>query len=280
MGKLLKKYWPIFVLPTFLAFILGFIVPFVLGIGLSFTDFTTVVDFEFRGFENYIIALKDPTFVYSFWFTAAFSIISIVIINLFAFILAYILTNKIPGTNIFRTIFFMPNLVGGIVLGYIWSLLFDGVLAQFDTALKVSEEYGFWGLVIVVAWQQIGYMMIIYIAGLQNIPGSLNEAAKIDGANKWQTLKSITIPMMMPTITITTFLTMINSFKLFDQNLSLTAGEPASMTEMLALNIFNSFYLRTGYEGVGQAKAVIFFILVATLGIVQTYFTRKNEVEI
>ncbi len=279
MGRNIKKYYWFFIIPTFLAFIIGFIVPFIMGIGLSFTDFTTVTDATFNGVQNYIDAFKDPIFINAFGITVAFAVVTVVIINLFAFTLAYILTKAVPGTNIFRTVFFMPNLIGGIVLGYIWQLIFDGVLMNFNTALGINAMYGFWGLVILVAWQQIGYMMIIYIAGFQAIPQSLNEAAEIDGANKWQKLTKVTIPMMMSSITICTFLTMINGFKLFDQNLSLTAGEPQRLTELLALNIYNTFYGRTGFEGVGQAKAVIFFILVAVLGLMQLFITRKGEIE-
>ena len=279
MEKAIKRYMPIFVLPTLCAFILGFIVPFGMGVWLSFCKFTTVTDAKFIGFSNYIEALKDTVFRHSFWYTALFAIVSLVVINAIAFMLAMALTQKMRGTNIFRTIFFMPNLIGGIVLGYIWQLIFNGVLSQFSTALNLNEWYGFWGLIILVAWQQIGYMMIIYIAGLQSIPGDVIEAAEIDGANRFQRLWKVTIPMMMPSITICIFLSITNGFKLFDQNLSLTAGEPSKMSEMMALNIFNTFYGRTGWEGVGQAKAVLFFILVVAIGIIQLRMTRSKEVQ-
>lgn len=279
MEKSIKRYMPIFVLPTFFAFILGFIVPFIMGIWLSFCKFTTVTDAKFVGFSNYIEALKDTAFRHSFWYTVLFAIASLLIINIIAFALAMALTKEMHGTNVFRTIFFMPNLIGGIVLGYIWQLIFNGVLSRYGTALALNEWYGFWGLIILVSWQQIGYMMIIYIAGIQNIPGELIEAAEIDGATKRQVLKSVTIPMVMPSITVCTFLTLTNSFKLFDQNLALTNGEPSKMSEMLALNIFNTFYGRAGYEGVGQAKAVIFFILVAAIALTQNYLTRRKEVQ-
>lgn len=279
MEKSIKRYMPIFVLPTFFAFILGFIVPFIMGIWLSFCKFTTVTDAKFVGFSNYIEALKDTAFRHSFWYTVLFAIASLLIINIIAFALAMALTKEMHGTNVFRTVFFMPNLIGGIVLGYIWQLIFNGVLSRYGTALALNEWYGFWGLIILVSWQQIGYMMIIYIAGIQNIPGELIEAAEIDGATKRQVLKSVTIPMVMPSITVCTFLTLTNSFKLFDQNLALTNGEPSKMSEMLALNIFNTFYGRAGYEGVGQAKAVIFFILVAAIALTQNYLTRRKEVQ-
>ncbi len=279
MERSIKRYFPIFLLPTFLAFIIGFIVPFLMGIYLSFCDFRTVTDAQFIGLGNFIRAFQDSEFLHAFWFTALFTLVTVALINVLAFGVASILTQEIPGTNIFRTVFFMPNLIGGIVLGYIWQLIFNGVLARYDLALKISAKYGFWGLVILVCWQQIGYMMIIYIAGLQAIPGDLNEAAAIDGANGWQRLWNVTIPNMMPSITICTFLTLTNGFKLFDQNLSLTAGEPMKQTEMLALNIFNTFYGRVGWQGVGQAKAVLFFILVVGLGILQLKMTRSKEVQ-
>ena len=277
MEKSMKRYMPIFVFPTFFAFILGFIIPFILGVGLSFCKFTTVTDAKFIGFSNFVEALKDTVFRHSFWYTTLFAVTSLIVINIFAFALAMALTQKLRGTNIFRTIFFLPNLIGGIVLGYIWQLIFNGILAKYETALALNEWYGFWGLIILVSWQQIGYMMIIYIAGLQSIPGDVIEAAQIDGASRFQRLWKVTVPMMMPSITICVFLSITNGFKLFDQNLSLTAGEPSKMSEMMALNIFNTFYGRTGWEGVGQAKAVLFFILVVAIGMVQLRMTRSKE---
>ncbi len=279
MEKAIKKYLPVFALPTFLAFTIGFIAPFILGIYLSFCKFNTVTDAKFIGISNYIDALKDTIFQHAFIYTTLFAIVSIIIINVCAFAIALALTKKLRGTNIFRTFFFMPNLIGGIVLGYIWQLIFNGILAMYNQAITASEWYGFWGLIILVSWQQIGYMMIIYIAGLQSIPEDVMEAAQIDGASSIRRLFSITIPMMMPSITICTFLSVTNGFKLFDQNLSLTAGEPSKMSEMLALNIFNTFYGRTGWEGVGQAKAVIFFIIVVIIGIIQLQVTRSREVQ-
>ena len=279
MQMAVKRYMPIFVLPTFCAFILGFIIPFIMGIWLSFCKFTTVTDAKFVGFSNYKKAFEDTVFRHSFWYTALFAVASIIIINVAAFALASALTRNMRGTNIVRTIFFMPNLIGGIVLGYIWQLIFNGILEKYGTALALNEWYGFWGLIILVSWQQIGYMMIIYIAGLQSIPGEVMEAAQIDGANSWQRLWKVTIPMMMPSITICTFLSITNGFKLFDQNLSLTAGEPSKLSEMMALNIYNTFYGRSGWEGVGQAKAVIFFVIVVAIGLVQLKATRSKEVQ-
>ena len=279
MEKAIKKYFPIFALPTFAAFIIGFIVPFIMGIYLSFCKFSTLSNAEFNGIENYIRAFSDNTFLHALVFTALFTIVSVLSINVLAFAIAMLLTKGIKGTNLFRTVFFMPNLIGGIVLGYIWQMLLNGILSYFGKTLTYSSAYGFWGLVILMCWQQIGYMMIIYIAGIQNIPGELIEAAKIDGANSRQLLFHVTIPMVMPSITICSFLTLTNSFKLFDQNLALTAGEPANSSQMLALNIFETFYTRTGWEGAGQAKAVVFSIIVAVIAIAQNKITRSKEVQ-
>lgn len=280
MEKALKRYGALFTLPTFIAFAIGFIIPFAQGLYLSFCKFTTVDNAQWVGLSNYVAAFTDASFLHSFKFTVLFAIVSIVSINALAFGLALLLTQKLKGTNIFRTIFFMPNLIGGIVLGYIWQILINCVLTIVgQPLLALNTAAGYWGLIILMCWQQIGYMMIIYISGIQNIPGELVEAAKIDGATAPQVLRYVTIPMVMPSITICTFLTLTNSFKLFDQNLALTAGEPSKMSEMLALNIYNTFYTRNGWEGVGQAKAVVFFILVALIAIVQTRLTRAKEVQ-
>ena len=279
MQKTLKRYFPIFVLPTLIAFSFAFIIPFVMGVYLSFCKFKTITNAQFVGLENYIKIFADKDFVNAFGFTLKFSVVSIITINVFAFILALALTRKIKGTNLFRTVFFMPNLIGGIILGYIWQQMINAVLLKYETTLVANPTYGFWGLVILMLWQQVGYMMIIYISGIQNIPGELIEAAQIDGANKVQLLRYVTIPMVMPSITICLFLTVSNSFKLFDQNLALTAGAPSKKTAMLALDIYNTFYGRNGYEGVGQAKAVLFFIVVAVIALGQLVLTRRKEVE-
>lgn len=275
----LKKYFPVFVLPTLVAFIIAFAVPFVLGIYLSFTEFITVADAQWVGIENYIKAFSNDDFINALWFTVRFTVVSVITVNLIAFILASILTKGLKGTNIFRTVFFMPNLIGGIVLGYIWQLIINGVLQTMGVTITYDPKYGFWGLVILMNWQLIGYMMVIYIAGIQNIPSDLIDASKVDGANRWQTLRNVTVPLIMPSITICLFLTLTNSFKLFDQNLALTAGAPSKQTAMLALDIYNTFYSRIGWEGVGQAKAVIFFLIVAVISFVQLALTRKREVE-
>ena len=275
----IKKYFPLFVLPTLAAFTISFIIPFVMGIYLSFNKFTTVANAKWTGVDNYVRAFKNSDFLNALWFTALFTAVSVITVNVLAFLLALALTRALRGTNIFRTIFFMPNLIGGIVLGYIWNLIINGVLNRFGVDITYSAKYGFWGLVVLTNWQLIGYMMVIYIAGLQNIPRDLGEAAEIDGATAWQTLKHVTIPMIMPSVTICTFLTLTNSFKLFDQNLALTAGAPARKTSMLALDIYNTFYGRAGWQGVGQAKTVIFFIIVAVIAFVQLKFTGGKEVD-
>ncbi len=277
----IQKCFPLFLLPTFIAFCIGFLYPFGKGMFLSFCDFKTTSKWTWSGLNNYMKAFADDSFIHAFWYTAGFALVSLLIINILAFTVAYLLTKGIKGSNIFRTVFFMPNLIGGIVLGYIWSMIFDGILSRYNTSILLNSTYGFWGLIILMSWQQIGYMMIIYIAGLQAVPGDMLEAAKIDGASEWKTLWHITIPNVMPSITICTFLTLTNSFKLYDQNLALTDGRPYKgvihTTEMLALNIVNSNTLKT--KGVGQAKAVMFFFLVAIIGIFQMKMTHDKEVQ-
>lgn len=279
MQKAIKRYFPLFALPTLIAFCIGFIIPFVMGIYLAFCEFSTVTNAKVTGLRNFVMVFQDQTFLHALGFTVLFTIVSMLTINVLAFTVANMLTKGFKGTNLFRTIFFMPNLIGGIVLGYIWQLILNGILSSFGRTLTFDASYGFWGLVVLMNWQQIGYMMIIYIAGIQNIPKELIEAAKIDGATKWQILKKVTIPMVMPSITICTFLTLTNSFKLFDQNLALTAGAPSNKSEMLALNIYNTFYGKPGFEGVGQAKAVLFFLMVAVIAVIQLRMTRSREVQ-
>lgn len=279
MQKTLKRYFPIFVLPTLIAFAFAFLIPFAMGVYLSFCSFRTITNATFTGLENYIKVFSDRDFVNALWFTVKFTVLSILTVNVFAFGLALALTRKMKGTNLFRTVFFMPNLIGGIILGYIWQQMINALLLRYETTLVANAAYGFWGLVVLMNWQMIGYMMIIYVAGLQNVPTELLEAAEIDGATGWQTLVKVKIPMVMPSVTICLFLTLSNSFKLFDQNLALTAGAPSKKTAMLALDIYNTFYGRAGYEGVGQAKAVLFFILVAVIALGQLVLTRRKEVE-
>ena len=285
--KPIRRWAPLLILPTFVAFCIGFVWPFLQGIYLSFCSFNTPRDAKWAGFANYLKVFKDAGFMNAFWNTATFAVVSIILINVVAFATAYALTQKMKGANLFRTVFFMPNLIGGVVLGYIWSMIFDGILKAYNTYLTANGTYGFWGLVILVAWQQIGYMMIIYIAGLQAVPEDMLEAAKIDGATSSQTLFKVIIPNVMPSITTCTFLTLTNSFKMFDQNMALTGGLPSiivdkakvNVTELLALNIYSTYNISKDYHGVAQAKAVIFFILVAVLAIAQQAATRRKEVQ-
>ena len=282
MEKAIKRYSPVFVLPTLLAFMIGFIIPFIQGLYLSFCQFTTVNNATFTGLSNYQRAFADSSFLSSFKFTVMFAVASIVLINVIAFVLALLLTRQLKGTNVFRTIFFMPNLIGGIVLGYIWQILINCILSIVgQPLLALNSSAGYWGLIILMCWQQIGYMMIIYIAGLQNVSDDLIEAAAIDGASPWETLWKVKLPMVMPSITICVFLTLTNSFKLFDQNLALTGGDPNHMTEMMALNIYQTFYARAGaqWKGLGQSKAVLFCLLVIVISMIQLKATRSKEVQ-
>ncbi|MCI5826255.1 MAG: sugar ABC transporter permease [Arcanobacterium sp.] len=280
MQRSLKKFFPIFVIPTLLAFLISFLVPFVIGLFLSLCDFTSITDARFVGLANYQAAFAQRSgFVQSFGFTALVVIVSIVTVNIFAFAIAWVLTQKLRGTNFFRTVFFMPNLIGGIVLGYTWQVMINAVLVQYQTTIVADWKYGYFGLIMLINWQQVGYMMIIYIAGLQNVPPELIEAAEIDGAGRWTVLRHVTIPMVMPSITICLFLTLSSTFKLFDQNLALTNGAPQGKTEMVALNIVNTMFSRVGEEGVGQAKAVLFVVVVVVIAMVQLRATRSREVE-
>lgn len=280
MRRISNAYYALFTLPTLIAFAIAFFIPFLLGIYLSFTKFTTVTNAHWVGLNNYVRAFtEDKDFFNAMVFTGKFALVSVALINIFAFSLALLLTRKIFGRNIFRTIFFMPNLIGGIVLGYIWLLIINGVLYRFQVDITFSANYGFWGLVVVTNWQMVGYMMVIYIAAIQTIPPELVEAAQLDGANARQILSNIIIPLVTPAFTICTFLTLANSFKLFDQNLALTRGAPGKSTTMMALDIYNSFYGTTGYEGVGQAKAVVFFLLVGLIVLVQLQLSRSKEME-
>ncbi|AEF84978.1 ABC-type sugar transport system, permease component [Treponema primitia ZAS-2] len=278
MEKSLKKYFLFFVGPTLLAFLIAFVIPFIAGIVLSFARFTTMTDISWVGFSNYVRAFSNSDFLNALKFSASFTIVSVIFINVIAFALALLLTRGIRGTNVFRTMIFMPNLIGGIVLGYIWQFIINGFLSVFGVTITVDAKYGFWGLVILSNWQFIGYMMIIFIAGIQNVPQEILEAATIDGAGPIMTLRKIIVPLVMPSITITLFMTVANSFKMFDQNLALTAGAPGKETTMVALDIYNTFYSRVGWEGVGQAKALMFFLVVVVITLVQLSITRRKEI--
>ncbi len=279
VGKSIRRWWALFALPTFAAFIIGFLLPFILGVYLSFCKFTTVTDARPVGLRNYRVALQDKEFWHAMGYTTAFTIVTTIIINVVAFAIAYMLTKAFKGTNVFRSVFFMPNLIGGIILGYVWLLLLNGVLAHWARSITYSSTYGFWGMVMLLCWQQIGYMMIIYVAGLQSLPTDVIEAAEVDGANGRQRLFNVIIPLMMPSITVCTFLTVTNGFKMYDQNLALTNGAPSNTSELVALNIYRTFYGRIGFEGVGQAKAVVFFIIVAVVALIQNRLTSSKEVE-
>ncbi|MCQ2449413.1 MAG: sugar ABC transporter permease [Clostridia bacterium] len=280
MEHSIKRWAWLLVLPTFAAFCIAFLIPFFSGLYLSFCNFRTVNDAVFVGLSNYRrIFTADSEFLHALWFTVRFAVLAVLSVNLFGFALALLLTRGIRGTNVFRTFFFMPNLIGGIVLGYIWQMIINGVLYRYQYAITSDPKFGFWGLIILMNWQMIGYVMIIYIAGIQSVPGDLVEAARVDGANAPQVLRHVILPSVMPSVTICLFLTITNSFKMFDQNLALTAGAPANKTRMLALDIYQTFYGRIGYEGVGQAKAVLFFVIVALISLTQLYLTRRKEVE-
>ncbi|MCI1978335.1 MAG: sugar ABC transporter permease [Bifidobacteriaceae bacterium] len=274
-----RKWWSLFTLPIVLAFAFGFIVPFIIGIYLSFTTFTTITDSEWVGMDNYIEVFKDPVFLHALWFTALYAVVTTVIINVISFFLAYMLNTAMRGAKFFRSIFFLPNLIGGIILGYIWQLLLNGILSHWDLSLTLSAKYGFWGIVIVSCWQSIGYEMIIYLAGLQNVPQELMEAAAVDGASSSQSVFHVLLPLMMPSITVCTFLTLTGGFKVFDQNLALTGGQPSNTSAMLALDIYKTFYQGVGTEGLGQAKAVMFLIIVALVAVLQNKLTTSKEVE-
>ena len=279
MKSNLKHYFPLFVLPTLAAFLIAFLIPFIVGFFLSFCKFTTLKKVSFVGFQNYrdIFATRLG-FTSAFIFPVLVVIVSIITVNLFAFAIAWALTRKLNGTNFFRTVFFMPNLIGGIVLGYTWQIIINSVLLKYGTTLATDWKYGYLGLIILINWQLVGYMMIIYIAGLQNVPPELTEAAKIDGASPWEVLRNVTIPMVMPSITICLFLTLSNTFKMYDQNLALTNGAPSRQTEMVALNIVNTMF-RQHKEGIGQAKAVIFVVVVVAIAMFQLRATRSKEIE-
>lgn len=279
VGRVARRGWLVFMMPTTICFVVGFVVPLVMGVWLSFTSFRTVLDAKWVGLSNYIQAIHDTEFSSALWRTVAFTVVTAVVVNIVSFLLAYMFTKRMRGSTIFRSVFFMPNLIGGIVLGYIWQLLLNGILALWARSLTTSATYGFWGMVILMCWQQIGYMMVIYIAGFQNLPVELVEAAQVDGASGRQIMRNVIIPLMMPSVTVCSFLTLANGFKMFDQNLALTNGAPSNASEMIALNIYRTMYGRTGFEGVAQAKAVIFFVIVALVAFVQNRIMTSREVE-
>ena len=277
------KDFCVFALPGLFCFLAVVMVPFIYGIYLTLTDWNGVSSVKnFVGLSNFAAVMRDAQFWKSLLLTFKYVIAVVVLVNVIAFLLAYILTRGIKGQNFFRAGFFTPNLIGGIVLGYIWQTLLNGLLSKWgQPLLSLSARNGFIGMLILLMWQQIGYMMIIYIAGLNNVSPDLVEAAQIDGATSRQILFKIKLPMIMPSVTICTFLTLTNGFKMFDQNLSLTGGDPGKQSQLLALNIYDTFYARSGpqWKGIGQAKAVVFFILVVVIALIQLRATSSKEVQ-
>lgn len=280
MAKYYKRWFPLFLFPILLCFCIFFLAPFFMGFIFSFTDYRTIQDWHFTGIANYITAFSSGTnYWHALGMTVAFVCVTMILINVVAYIFALLLTKGLKLSALFRSVFFMPNLVGGIVLGYIWSLLINGVLLLFDTNITASVSYGFWGLVLLTSWQQIGYMMVIYIAAITAVPQEVIESAEIDGASRFTTVTRIVIPMTMPAVTICTFMTLTNGFKLFDQNLALN-GVTAPQNMLLALDIYTTMFNNpTGNMGPGQAKSVIFFIMVACLSFIQVYASKKGETE-
>ena len=287
MEKAIKRYWPVFVLPTLIAFIIGFVWPFIWGAGLSFCKFTTVKNVQLVGLNNYKMIWIDDTFTHAFWFTAAFTIVSTVLINVLAFSIALLLTRGMRGTNAFRTIFFLPNLIGGIVLGYIWQFVFSRVFVSigettgwslFEISWLSTPNKAFAALVLVSVWQLAGYMILIYVAGFMGLSEDVLEAASIDGASGWVKMKNIILPLMMSSVTICLFLTLSRAFMVYDVNLSLTGGAPYGTTEMAAMHVYEKAFTSRQF-GVGQAEAFILFIIVACISGIQVYTTKKREVE-
>ncbi|MBU5294610.1 sugar ABC transporter permease [Anaerosalibacter bizertensis] len=283
-----KGWFWIFVGPVLLAFIIVVIVPMITGIYYSFTDWNGIGnDANWVGLKNYTkIFTEDKDFLNAFLFTAKFALVSLITINVIGFGLALLMTKGLKLTNFFRSIFFMPNMIGGLILGFVWQFIFTKGFDSLGKLLNWSflrgwladPTTGFWGLVILMSWQMSGYMMVIYIAAIENIPESSLEAAKIDGANAWQRLRYIIMPLVAPAFTVGLFLTLSNSFKLYDQNLSLTAGGPHNSTQMLAMNIYNTAF-KFNKLGLAQAKAVIFLITVAVITLTQIYYSKRREVE-
>ena len=278
MHRLLKKQFPIFVLPTFVCYFVVFILPFLLGIGLSFTRFTTVENAKFVGLENYrSIFTEGDGFLDSIGFALGYSLVCVVLVNACALLLSLALVRPIRGAHVFRSVFFLPNLIGGIVLGYIWNLLINGILARQGVDITYRASYGFWGLVALACWQLIGYMTVIYIAALVSVPREVLEASAMDGAGPIATFFRIKLPMILPSVGICTFLTLTNTFKTFDQNLALTGGAPEGETALPALDIFKTFYGRVGSQGVGQAKAVLFCLIVLALALLQQRLVKRRD---
>jgi raffinose/stachyose/melibiose transport system permease protein len=279
----------LFVGPVLLAFTLVVLIPFFTGIYYAFTDWNGITgSVKWVGLDNFkYIFTEDKQFQQSFILTTKYTVFAIILTNIIGFGLALLVAQKLKSRNILRTVFFMPNLIGGLILGFIWQFIFVKGFASigqltgislFELAWLGDANTAFWGIVIVSVWQGAGYIMIIYIAALQNVPQELIEAARIDGANRFQILRHITMPLVAPAVTICLFLTTASSFKVFDANLSLTGGGPFKSTEMLALNIYTEAFVNNRY-GIGEAKALIFFIVVAAITVLQVAISKKKEVE-
>lgn len=273
---------------TTVAFFTVIIIPFAYGIYLTFTNWDGIsANHNFIGFHNYIQAFKDKAFWSSFGLTLKYVFLVVVLVNVIAFLLAYVLTSDMKGQNFFRTGFFTPNLIGGIVLGFIWQFIFSNILVYIGTKFKipifttswlVDPHRAFWTLVIVTVWRNSGYMMIIYIAGFMNVPKDILEAASIDGANGFTKLINIILPMMAPAFTICLFLTIQKGFMVYDLNLSLTGGGPYLSTELVSMHVYNQAFLSEKY-GTGQAEAFFLFLVVALISVIQVYITKQKEIE-
>ncbi|QFK72073.1 sugar ABC transporter permease [Pradoshia sp. D12] len=280
------SYW-LFLTPVLVSLFLVVLVPLALGVFYSFTDWNGIQTTAFVGFQNYIGIFQEKEFMDALWFTVKFSIVSIILINVIGLVLALIVTSKIKSNNILRTIFFMPNLIGGLILGFIWQFIFTKAFDAVGVALGYeglqgwlsTTNTGFWGLVILMSWQMAGYIMIIYISYLEGVPEELTEAAEIDGASYFQKLRAIIFPLVAPAFTVSMFLTLSNTFKLYDQNLSLTAGGPYNSTQMVAMEIFQTAFKESDMA-YASAKAVIFFLIVASISLTQVYINKKREVEL
>lgn len=285
------SYYTFMLLPVVMTiiFVTVIVIPFFGGIGLSFFEWNGILTNPkvFVGFDNFVRLAGDERFFQAGKNTFIFTFFSVLCTNLLGLFLAVVVSKPYYTKNIARTLFFVPHLVGGLLLGFIWKFVFAGPFPKLGEIFQVEsvifnwllqEKYAMAAIVLVNTWKMAGYIMIIYISGLQSIPSELLEAACVDGATPFQKFRYITIPLLMPAITVTTFITLANSFKIFDVNLSLTAGGPFNSTEMFAINIYNEIFTAGNY-GYGQAKAIVFFVLVAAITLLQTYMNKKKEVE-
>ena len=282
-------WYLLFTVPLLVIFTIVVVIPFVIGIYYAFFDWDGIGanPMVFTGLENFRVLLEDERFLRSAWLTVLFTVMSVVSVNVVGLAFALLVTSKLKLANLARTMLFMPYLIGGLILGYIWQFVFLDVFTLIGEVTGLdsiffnwlnNETFALFALVFVFTWQMAGYVMIVYIAGIQGIPGELVEAAKIDGASKWQRFLNITAPLLMPAFTISLFLTLSYGFKIYDVNLSLTGGGPANATELFAMNIYNEIFGYGNY-GYGQAKAIVFFVIIAAITMTQVYITKKREVE-